>query len=163
MPKTYEPIQTTSLPSGGTSVTFSSIPQTYTDLILIINSIIASGEDAHGLQFNGDTASNYSATGLIGSGSAVASYRGSNAVKIDGGRVGTSWSTSILNIMNYSNTSTFKTVISRGNSTSSGSYVTLGVAMWRNTTAITSIAVSVFNNQSMSAGTTFTLYGVKSA
>jgi hypothetical protein len=163
MPKTYEPIQTTSLPSGGTSVTFSSIPQTYTDLVLVVNSIIGSGEDAHGLQFNADTGSNYSATGLIGSGSAAASYRGSNAVKIDGGRVGTSWSTSIFNIMNYSNTTTFKSIVSRGNSTSSGSYVTLGAALWRNTSAITTIAVSVYNNQTMSSGSTFTLYGIKAA
>jgi aspartate 1-decarboxylase len=161
MPKTYEPIQTTSLPSGGTSVTFSSIPQTYTDLVLVINSIISSGDDGHGLQFNSDTAGNYSSTGLGGTGSAAYSYRGSNSIKIDGGRVGTSWSSSIFYINNYSNATTFKTILSQGNSTSS--YVQLNGALWRNTSAISTIAVSVFNNQTMSAGSTFTLYGIKAA
>jgi hypothetical protein len=161
MAKTYEPIATQTLGTSATTVTFSSIPQTYTDLVLIINSIMTTGDDAHGLQFNGDTAGNYSATGLGGDGSSAYSYRGSNSIKIDGGRVGTSWSNSIFHIMNYSNITTFKSVIARGNNPAA--IVQINAALWRNTSAITSIVVSVYNNQTMSAGTTFTLYGIKAA
>jgi hypothetical protein len=163
MPKTYEPIASTTLSAGTASVTFSSIPQTYTDLILVVNTKIASLEDAHALVFNSDTATNYSNTGMLGTGTASASYRQPNIAKMDAGRVGTDWSTSIFNIMNYSNTTTFKTVLSRGNSTSSGSYVGLNVGMWRSTSAITSVLVKVYNDQTMLSGSTFTLYGIKAA
>jgi hypothetical protein len=161
MAATYTPIASVTLGAAAASATFNSIPQTYTDLVLVINSIISSGDDGHGLQFNGDTAGNYSSTGLGADGSSAYSYRGSNSIKIDGGRAGTSWSNSIFHIMNYSNTTTYKSVIARGNSTSS--YVQLNSALWRSTSAITSIVVSVFNNQTMSAGTTFNLYGILGA
>lgn len=164
MAATYTPIASTTLPTGGAgSVTFTNIPQTYTDLVLVVSAQINTGEDAHALQFNSDTGTNYSATGLIGSGTTAASYRGSNSVAIDGGRVGTSQSSSIFHIMNYSNTTTNKTVLSRGNSTSSGSYTTLGVALWRNTSAISTILIKVYNNQFMAEGATFNLYGILGA
>jgi hemolysin activation/secretion protein len=161
MAATYTPIASTTLGAAATSVTFSSIPQTYTDLVLVINSIISSGDDGHGLQFNGDTAGNYSSVGVGGDGSSAYSYRGSNSIKIDGGRTGTSWSNSIFHIINYSNTTTFKSVIARGNNPAA--IVQLNSAVWRNTSAITSIGISVYNNQSMSVGTTFNLYGILGA
>ena len=163
MPKTYEPIASTSLPSGGTSVTFSSIPQTYTDLVLIVNSKIATSEDAHALQFNSDTGGNYSSTGIVGNGSSAFSYAGTNSVAVDGGRVGDAWCTSIFNIMNYANTTTYKSVLAKGSSTSTSSYVGLSASVWRSTAAISTILVKVYGGQTMSAGTTFVLYGIKAA
>jgi hypothetical protein len=161
MPKTFEPISTQTLGTSATTVTFSSIPQTYTDLVLIVNSIMTTGDDGHGLQFNGDTAGNYSSTGVGGTGSAAYSYRGSNSIKIDGGRAGTSWSNSVFHIMNYSNTTTYKSVIARGNNPAAT--VQWNGATWRSTSAISSIVISIFNNQSMLSGSTFTLYGIKAA
>ena len=64
MPKTYEPIATTSLPSGGASITFSSIPQTYTDLVLTTSGLAQTGGGGSiALKFNNDTlasSTNYS-------------------------------------------------------------------------------------------------------
>lgn len=152
----YEVISTQTLTSSA-GVTFSSIPQTFTDLVLV-----ASGsESANGyfkINFNGDTANNYSRTILRGNGTSAISARASNepALYPD---FNTS-STVIINIMNYANATTFKTVLWRVNdSVLTGAQANL----WRKTPeAITSIAIT----SSAGGGTitgTFTLYGIKAA
>ena len=164
MAATYTPIASATLGAAASSVTFSSIPQTYTDLVIVCNAIINSGtEDAYGLQFNSDTAGNYSVTGLVGSGSAAASFRGTNTIKVDAGRISLSMSPSIIHIMNYANTATYKTVLSRGNGTGSGSYVAISAGSWRSNAAITSINISPYNNQGIASGGTFDLYGILGA
>jgi hypothetical protein len=164
MAATYTPIASITLGASASSVTFSSIPQTYTDLVIVCNAIINSGtEDSYGLQFNSDTAGNYSATGLVGSGSSAFSYRGTSTIKLDAGRISLSMSPSIIHIMNYANTTTNKTVISRANGTGSNSYVGISVGLWRSTAAITSINISPYNNQGIASDGTFNLYGILGA
>jgi len=60
MPSTYTPIATNTLASVSTGVTFSSIPSTYTDLVLVINyRLDGTGTGAAGaLRFNSDSGSN---------------------------------------------------------------------------------------------------------
>lgn len=163
MPSTYTPIATTTLGSAQANYTFSSIPATYTDLVLIVSGRVSTVSQIS-LQFNSNTATNYSVTSLYGSGSAAGSGRNSNDVEMVGG-FGffdtTAVSTSIIHIMNYSNTTTFKTAIGRGNSTSH--YVHAGVGLWRQTSAINTIKVFVNGGYNWSTGTTFTLYGIKAA
>ena len=74
---TYTPIATQTTSGSTGAVTFSSIPQTYTDLVVVINTSL-SGLCNSLLQFNGDTGSNYSGTVIGGSGSAPITGRGSN-------------------------------------------------------------------------------------
>jgi hypothetical protein len=162
MPSTYEPIATNTLSSGVTNLTFSSIPSTYTDLILICNGNTAANANNY-LQFNGDNGSNYSATRLSGDGTAASSARSRNATQIllDGfGYWTTGYSANkVIHIMNYANTTTNKTVLTRANNAAIGTDGIVG--LWRSTAAITSIR---FNSDStLQAGSTFTLYGVKSA
>jgi hypothetical protein len=161
---TYTPIATTTLASAAASFTFSSIPSTYTDLVLIATGgTVASGQ-AIFAQYNGDT-TNYSDTVLVGNGSAASSTRASvNGVRIIGrflGTDGTLNANGILHIMNYSNTTTFKTSINRANN----SYGTsASVTLWRATpAAINSIALIGDGPSNLLAGTTFTLYGIASA
>lgn len=161
MAATYEPIATTTLLSTALGYTFSSIPNTYTDLVLIVQgSTVVSAGDSITLQFNDDTTSNYSTTGLYGTGSSAASYRESNTFT-QTGRISTTQSTSIINIMNYTNGSTYKTVLARGNAPDS--LVITQVSLWRKTEAITKIKIANQNNVVFSIGTTFTLYGIKAA
>jgi hypothetical protein len=163
MPSTYEPIATQTLGSAAASVTFSSIASTYTDLIVVAAPLAGSAEEFV-MQFNGDTASNYSATILWGSGSTAGSVRVSNqtyAYLNYYGSVSTTQSTQIFNIMNYANTTTNKTIIGRANRADSG--VDAVAALWRSTAAITSVAIKLKNGSNFSIGSTFTLYGVKSA
>ena len=156
---TYTPIYTTTLGSAQSSVTLNSFSG-YTDLILIASGTVGT-DGAVRFQFNGDTGSNYSSTLLYGNGSSAISVRGSNETTGSGGRLGTVVSTSILQFMNYSNSTTYKTVISRGNS--SNAIVATQVSLWRSTSAITSILVKPESAANFDAGSTFTLYGIKAA
>ena len=74
---TYEPIATTTLGTSASSVTFSTIPGTYTDLVLVVAGTSAA-TNGNEMQFNGDTGNNYSFTLLYGTGSAAVSSRNSN-------------------------------------------------------------------------------------
>jgi len=158
---TYTPIATTTLGSAQASVTFSSFAG-YTDLVLIFNGRCTSSGGANAfLQFNGDTATNYSSTGMYGDGTTAATFRGTNNAScggciVDDVNVGTV----IYNIMNYGNSSTYKTVLGRGNNT--GQYVDTRVGLWRSTSAITSILM-YSNGGNWKIGSTFTLYGITAA
>jgi hypothetical protein len=165
MPSTYTPIATQTLGSTTATVTFSSIPSTYTDLVLISSAKFATGGSAgtFHFQFNGDTGTNYSYTYMQGNGSSAISGRGSNATIGVLGQGGNSsnneFGIGIAQIQNYSNTTTNKTVLTRANESSS--VVQAWVSMWRNTNAINSILIN--GAYSFATGSTFTLYGVKSA
>ena len=160
---TYEPIATTTLGSTTNSYTFSSIAGTYTDLI-IVHSGLAIGGTGLRLRFNGDTGSNYSNTILFGTGTSAGSARETNITSIrmtyESSLGTTDVGVRIANIQNYSNATTYKTVITRGNRAATG--VDAIVGLWRNTAAITS--VTVFGADfDMAAGTTLTLYGISAA
>lgn len=155
---TYEPIATTTLGSATLSYTFNSIPGTYTDLILIYQG--GSG-DVFSLQFNSDTGSNYSYTRLLGNGSSASSSRENDISIAKLGGVPSTQNIVIAHIQNYANTSTYKTVISRGNAPENN--VTSYVSLWRNTNAITSIKCQNDSATNLPAGLVLTLYGIKAA
>ena len=159
MTATYEPISTQTLGTAQASVTFSSIPATYTDLVLVFNGTTASAQFME-LRFNGDTATNYSATRLSGNGSSATSDRTSTQDVMFVGNLHTAQTTNILQIMNYANTTTFKTVLCRSNQ--AGAQVSARVGLWRKTPeAITTIFVRSGGGANFSIGCEFTLYGIK--
>ena len=167
MDKTYEPIAAQTLGSAAASVTFSSIPQTYTDLVLVGNVQLTSAGQSLLYQFNSDTATNYSLTILKGNGTSATSDRRSNvnyqlAAGWDAGLpTSASFGTGIINIQNYSNATTFKTSLARG-SNAAGGDVTATVNLWRNTAAITSVTAYT-GSGNFATGSTFVLYGIKAA
>ncbi len=159
---TYEAIATQTLGSAASSITFSSIPSTYTDLVIVFNGGITTGPDDIRLEFNGNT-TNYSATLLRGDGSSALSARASGETAIPWmGYLGTgaAGTVSIINIMNYANTNVFKTVLNRGNV--AASFVSATVGLWRNTSAITSCKL-IAGSSTFLSGSTFSLYGIKAA
>lgn len=161
MPSTYTPIATTTLGSAASSVTFSSISGTYTDLVVIFSGTGGSVDIQY--QFNGDTGTNYSVTRLSGNGSTAVSNRNTNYASIEADYFAYANSTqtlNICNIMNYSNSTTNKTVLFRSNNASLGTDV--GVGLWRNTAAITQVLIKT-NASTFSTGSTFSLYGIKAA
>lgn len=163
MALTYEPIAAVTISSTGSSVTFSSIPATYTDLILVSQArrgIDGSGGDGLKSQFNGDTSSNYSTTQLYAISSA-ASARSTNSTLIGLGIAADGrFVANIANIQNYSNTTTYKTILVRNNDTGDQA-ISANVSLWRSTAAINSIYITAASG--FYAGSTFTLYGVKNA
>jgi hypothetical protein len=157
---TYTPIATTTLGSAAATVTFSSIPGTYTDLILVADTVNASGADNFLLNFNSDTGSNYSVTRLNGNGTSASSSRGTNQTILQCGEVYSTRSTTIVQILNYSNSTTYKTTLTRQNNAGAG--VNANVNLWRSTAAITTILIST-SSYNFSAGSQFTLYGIQAA
>ena len=156
---TYTPLYTTTISgSAAANITISSISQAYTDLVLIVDGTTTSLEDIT-IQYNGDTATNYSVTYVNGSGSAAGSGRQSNQAQITLGYLGTVQGGTSFHFMNYSNTTTYKTALARG-SVANWS-VAAKVGLWRSTTAITSIKIA--HPYSFAVGTTFSLYGVAAA
>ena len=160
MPATYDSIATTTLSTTQNEITFTSIAGTYTDLVIVANGGVTSTNDIW-LRFNSDTGTNYSRTRMTGSGSAAASTRNSafDSILINAGTVGSN-ANFIINIMNYANATTFKTAVSRFNSSS---FVVASVGLWRSTSAITSVSLRAGSADTFTSGSTFSLYGIKAA
>jgi len=161
---TYEPIATTTLGSNQSSVSFTSISGSYTDIVIVTN--VSGSDGAICIRFNNDTGTNYSVTRLRGNGTTASSDRGSNQTYIYGTSnlsvTAGSLQTAIWNIQNYANTTTNKTVVFRDGMASHITGATVG--LWRSTSAITRIDLSPeFGAQVFYTGSTFTLYGIKSA
>ena len=161
MPATYEPINTQALGTAVADVYFNSIPQTYTDLVLVINGTVATATNCS-LRFNSDNLSNYSATYIYGDGTSAVSGRVTSRSFLDGGGMSTAnSSTNIFHIFNYTNSTTYKTCLVRA----SDPLTTYAWAsIWRKSpAAITAINVLTNTGANFSIGTTFTLYGIKAA
>lgn len=169
MPATFEPIASTTLSANTASVTFSSIPQTFTDLVFIVEAYngVADGYFAR-FKINSDGASNYSITSLEGNGTTASSLRLSNQPfmlmgyqNVPQSTTSTIRTTHILHFMNYSNTTTNKTVLMRSNRAGLG--LNAEVGLYRSTSAITSIEFlgDTSVSQSYGSGSTFNLYGIR--
>jgi hypothetical protein len=167
---TYTPLATYTV--SGTSTTeiqFSSISAGYTDIVIIGN--LGADQGYPSARFNSDTGSNYSVTNLWGNGSSAASNRATNRAVADISYevyttttgVNTNY---ICHVMNYSNTSVYKTMLSRVNSASYGTSAT--AVLWRSTAAINNIKLQSSSGNGAAlgtflAGSTFTLYGIAAA
>jgi len=154
---TYSLIESQTLGSTATSVTFSSIPGTYTDLIMVAQVRMTTSADAITYTLNSDTTgTNYSQTGMGGDGSTAYSYR--QNLNTLGSINSTALSTIIINFQDYSNSTTYKTTLAR---VGSAAQDTRAIAsLWRNTAAVTSIALGTYSSTFV-AGSTFKLYGIQ--
>ena len=157
---TYTALANVTLAGSSASVTFSSIPATYRDLILVFNGGAVSGAHNLTIALNSDTGANYSAVHMSGTGSSTESS-GSNANRLLNyyGYLEANQNTVIIaQFMDYSATDKHKTYLSRSNNAGNGISAVAG--RWANTAAITSIAITTGANYS--SGSTFTLFGIAS-
>lgn len=166
MPSTYEPIATQTLGSAATSITFSTIPATYTDLRVVFVDNGLSVADRPVMQFNGDTGTNYSATRITGTGSAVSSTRNTsdNQIRFQNSNLEATYPSLLtVDIFSYAG-STNKTVLGMQSDDGNGTgNIYVAVGLWRNTAAITSIVIKTISGNNFLTGTTATLYGIKNA
>lgn len=165
---TYTPIATTTLGSNAASYTFSSIPSTYTDLVLVMVTGDSTNDERDMYVRVGDgsvdTGSNYSRTLLYGNGSTASSARTSNntELRIFPSVFNNSPNQPItINFMNYSNTTTNKTMLVR--SGFGGTYTGATVGLWRSAAPINTIQIYLQPTSNLIAGSTFTLYGLAAA
>lgn len=162
---TYTPIATYTLPSTVASYAFTSIPSTYTDLLLVCNYLTESVNQQGYIRVNSDSGNNYSRTGIYGAGpgGGVGSYQSTNASGFNiGMNSQTGGQMNHFHIFNYSSTNMFKGALDfTGNATYSAG---LQAMLWRNTAAINSLSIQSFDgSSSLQAGATFTLYGITAA
>jgi hypothetical protein len=162
MPATYEPIATTTLSSAASTITFSSIPATYTDLRIVV-SATSTTNGGFGLKFN-NNGFNYSVTRLRGNGTSATSDQETSATSINVGNV---YSANpclyTFDIFSYAG-STYKTALAESSTDQNGSgFVYRSVGLWGNTAAITSVTVLEILGYQLAIGTTATLYGIKAA
>jgi hypothetical protein len=158
---TYTPLATVTLTSSASSVTFSNIPATYRDLILVAMVSNASGGTSNtNIRLNGDTGSNYNYVRMYGTGTTASDAASNTANSLDALLGGTgNPGTMIVQVMDYSATNKHKTFLTRiADKSGFGDYVFAIASRWANTAAVTSLtATSSANFQS---GNTFSLYGV---
>jgi predicted transcriptional regulator len=169
-------IATATVTSGGTtSVTFSSIPSTYTHLQIraIANDTTTSApaSSQNYVTFNGDTGTNYWYHSIYGNGTTASSQGGSGysgiyvlAGATTGGVANNLMTPSIMDILDYTNTNKYKTTRTLSgtnvNATGGGKYIALQSGAWANTAAITSIVITSLGT-AFDQYSSFALYGVK--
>lgn len=172
MPATYEKIATTTLSGSASAFTFTSISGSYTDLVMIVTGRMDTAHTSRELRIqvgNGslDTANNYSMTRMTGYGSGLTfSDRQSSVGNMTSGVFPSAnapagnFGNAIYHFQNYSNTTTYKTIITRTNDPAD--WVTATVGLWRSTSAINTIAVFGITANFVSTSTA-TLYGILAA
>jgi hypothetical protein len=162
---TYTKIASTTVGTAASSVTFSSIPSTYTDLVVVIQAAVTTGTSFLLWQVNGDTASNYPYCNMYGNGTSAVSARSTQSYARAGSDnfiLDTTLGSSMakINFMNYSNTTTYKTMVIRADKASYETAAT--IVTWYGTSAISSIVFSA-NTINFAVGSTFTIYGIAAA
>lgn len=160
MALTYEPLAKTTFTSNSASATFSNISGSYTDLIAIISGKNSSSMNNGRFRINSDSGSNYSGVYIQRSASFVTGLVSNSTYHYLSEFTTTNFSPQILHIMDYSNTTTFKPTLWYGGDVSDRTAVWNGI--WRSTSAVTSLEFSTFGGD-FAAGTTISLYGIKSA
>lgn len=172
MAATYEPIATTTLGSSASSITFDSIPGTYTDLRIILSSTADNGQNIT-LRFNDSSGTVYSGTFIVGQGSpSTGSQRNYDSTYLYIGNESTASTNTnprldMIDIFSYAG-STFKTVLmatskENNNASASANSVEIGAGMWESTNAITKIVFLWSGTNNFKSGTTVTLYGILKA
>ena len=159
-------IASTTVETPQATVDFTSIPQGYTDLILVcsVRTVRTAGVDTVFLRFNGDTTSgNYTGIRIIGDGSTASSA--SNqwtgfALIPDSNTTANTFGSTIFYIPNYTSSNQKSvSVDSTGENNTTSSYMSLGAGKWSGTAAISSMSITGDGWPAV-AGSTFTLYGV---
>ena len=165
---TYTPLASITLASAQSSVTFSGYDMTYTDLVLVSSVTCATDSANQRMTVNGDSSSLYSTTRIAGNGSTATSgrYSGLAYFLLTGGAINPPSSASaqilITNFINYSNTTTNKTILVRAGNASGSTYpgVEYNVELYRSTNAISSFTLST-DSANFNSGCTFSLYGIQ--
>lgn len=170
----FESIATVTVGSGGSSsITFSSIPSTYTHLqIRCLARTNKTGDvtDYLKLRYNSDSGSNYAVHLLYGNGASVTalgfSSQSENWMQRAAGGAATTgvFGGIVVDVLDYANTSKYKTIRNLGGIDNNGSgLIYLASGLWQNTAAINTITILPGDGTSIDQYSSFALYGIKGA
>jgi hypothetical protein len=176
MPATYQLISSNVLTSNQSSVTFSTIPSTYTDLVIQASlRTDASGVvyDSINLTMNGSSSAVYSRTYIRGTGAAATSANGSNNTFFTSDRIGVNGATATsstfgtleLYILSYtaSQNKPFGLVGAGETNLASTVYLGASAGLWRDNSTITSLTFVPQTGTAFVSGSSFYLYGISNA
>jgi hypothetical protein len=165
---TYEPLATTTLGTAATNITFSSISGSYTDLRVVFLGRCTTSENAY-VRFNSDTGTSYSRTALYGTGSLATSSRSSSATSISAAAdfvlptATDTFAMVTLDIFSYAGSTNKTCLLTYANEKNSSGEVNRTVGLWRNTSAITTVAIFTSDGGNFAIGSRATLYGIKNS
>jgi hypothetical protein len=166
---TYTPIETITLASSASSVTFSDISQEFRDLVVVAQAKKTGTANGYAfqLQFNSDSGSNYSYVRMWGEGSGGSSNSATTTYISIGDFPSGAYNAQVISrvqIQDYSATDKHKTILAREDfDPAVNNYNAMAIAgRWANTSAITSVILSISSAQSFDAGSTFSIWGIKS-
>lgn len=169
----YDSLATVTLSASTSSVTFAGIPSGYKHLqirMLAKTDRATYSIDSAKFQLNGDTGSNYAWHRVLGDGSAAAAYAGSSTafMQADGlaAQGSNIFGAMIVDVLDYANTSKYKTARMLGGedengTTYGGGVIALSSSLWQNTAAINSIKIYPGVGSNFLTYSSFALYGVK--
>jgi hypothetical protein len=172
VPNSYESIQTVSVGTAQSTISFSSIPATYTHLQIrgiLRNTASGTGSLDLYMRFNSDSTSNYRAYKQIGgdgssafaAASGLATVIGPNYFLKDGSTANV-YAVWICDIIDYKNTNKYKVARSLSGQDLNGSgHFRFFSGLWRSTSAITSIDLTVETGTNFQSYSHFALYGIK--
>ena len=169
----YESIASQTVGAGGSSsITFTSIPSTYTHLQLRFTgrANLAGNVFSAGIRYNSDSGSNYSFHFIYGNGTSALTSVGANqttdySASLMGTTPTNNFAVNIIDILDYANTNKFKTIrtLSGGDVNGAGGFIGLSSVLWRSTSAINSITISSDGYGDLLQYSTFALYGIRGA
>jgi hypothetical protein len=151
----YVALANVTLGSGASSITFSSIGQGFRDLVVIFNGSLPSGQSLF-MRLNADS-SNHSLMRIYNDGGGTPS-----AGTLSNWEIGFNNTTlfSKTEIMDYATTNKHKTSLIRWGNADGTSYTMAAAGRWASTSAVTSIALVTSGGGNITAGSTFSLFGV---
>jgi hypothetical protein len=178
MANTYTFISSQVLSSSAATVTFSSIPATYTDLVLRCSTRTnqASNIDNIMLKYNGSSATNYSFISIIGNTlSTVLNSAGGGGTSLRTGyangsnATGNAFGSAEIYITNYASSlankvgSSFSATENNISNAAYAAVISNAAIGWDNTSNITSIEITPLNGPNWVPGSSFYLYGIKNS
>lgn len=159
---TYDLIASNVLGSNADNVTFSSIPSTYRDLVLVITAKMTSGSNSGWIRFNSDTTSIYNRVAMQGNGSTAASSlaQNQNSIYISNTDAwsATTNNSAIIQILDYSATNKQKLGLIRVDRPDG--VISAMAFRYASTSAISTILIDT--DGTYASGSTFHLYGIAS-
>lgn len=170
VPPSFESIATTTVGAGGaSSITFSSIPSTYTHLQIrgIARGTVVDNDESLKLRFNSDSSANYAQHRIYGSGSAVsaagdASQTACNSFYISANNSTASvFGVGVIDILDYANTNKYKTVrLLTGFDNNGNGGLMFRSNLWMSTSVINELTFTA-NGGNIAQYSSFALYGIK--
>jgi hypothetical protein len=167
----YDSIATTTVGSGGaSSITFSSIPSTYTHLQIrgISRNTLAASLATARIQINGDTSANYTVHEIYGDGSTAGAYAATGLTRTSYGNISAAsaganiFAASVIDILDYTNTNKYKTLrMFNGVDLNGSGELDFSSGLWMSTSAITSITLFFSDSTNFTQYSSFALYGIR--